>query len=113
MRISDWSSDVCSSDLPQDDGVDRAGFLAQPAIDAFHHVDIVARRPAAAVGAWLGFDGDRLRRADRLAQLAGDATLLTAGTAPQRELTPEARALRALFIQIGRTSCRESVSPYV
>src|SRR3546814_10708967 len=77
---------------PQDDGVDRAGFLAQPAIDAFHHVDIVARRPAATVGAWFGFDGDRLRRADRLAQLAGAATLLTAGIATQREFTPEARA---------------------
>src|SRR5262245_24439949 len=26
-----------------DDGVDRASLLAQPAIDAFHHVDVVAR----------------------------------------------------------------------
>src|SRR3546814_1594519 len=73
MRISDWSSDVCSSDL---------------------------HAPAATVGAWFGFDGDRLRRADRLAQLAGDATLLTAGIAPQREFTPEARALWTLFIRV-------------
>ena len=34
---------------PLDDGIDRAGFLAQPAIDAFDHVDIVARGAAGAV----------------------------------------------------------------
>src|SRR3546814_19320328 len=57
MRISDWSSGVCSSDL-------------------------------------LGFDGDRLRRADRLAQLAGDAPFLAVGIAPQGVLATEARAER-------------------
>src|SRR3546814_7236176 len=86
MRISDWSSDVCSSDL--------AGLLAIAAIDAFRHVDVVARGAAAAVGARLGLDGDGLGRADRLAQLAGDAALLAVG-------------------KIGRASCRERVRQYV
>ena len=67
-----------------DDGIDRAGFLAQPAIDALHHVDVVAGGAArAVVAARAGFDGDRLRRADRLAQLAGDAALLPVGVAAE------------------------------
>src|ERR1700683_5037650 len=77
---------------PFDDGVDRAGFLAEAAIDAFGHVDVVPGRTPAAVGARLGLDGDRERRADRLAQLAGDAAFLAVGIAPERVLAAEARA---------------------
>src|SRR4051812_8741470 len=74
-----------------DDGVDRAGLLAEAAIDALHHVDVVAHRAACAVVApRAGLDGDRLRRADRLAQLAGDAAFLAIGIAAQRVLAPEA-----------------------
>src|SRR6266851_4822553 len=81
-----------------DDGVDRTGFLAEPAIDAFHHVDVVARRaPRAVVAAGTGLDGDGLRRADRLAQLAGDAALLAVGVAAQRMLAAEARRDRPLL----------------
>src|SRR5262245_19706101 len=80
-----------------DDGVDRAGFLAQPAIDAFDHVDVVARGPPrAVVAARAGLDGDGLGGTDRLAQLAGDAALLAVGIAPQRMLAAEAWGLRAL-----------------
>src|SRR5690606_16791861 len=76
-----------------DDGVDRAGLLAEAAIDALHHVDVVAHGAAGAViAAWTGLDGDGLRRADRLAQLAGDAALLPVGIAAQRVLAPKARA---------------------
>src|SRR5581483_657831 len=81
-----------------DDGVDRAGLLAQPAIDAFDHVDVVARgAPRAVVAARAGLDGDGLRRADRLAQLAGDAALLAVGVAAQRVLAAEARRDRPLL----------------
>src|SRR2546421_12147719 len=52
---------------PLDDRIDRAGLLTIAAIDAFGHVDVVARRAAAAVVARLGLDRDRQRRADRLA----------------------------------------------
>src|SRR5689334_2195891 len=83
-----------------DDGVDRAGFLAEAAIDALRHVDVVTRRAAAAVLARLGLDGDGERRADRLAQLAGDAALLAAGIAAQRMLAAEARGERPLLIGI-------------
>src|SRR3990170_219146 len=72
----------------QDDGVDRAGLLAKAAVDAFHHVDVEAGGPPRAVVAPRSrLDGDGLSRADRLAQLAGDAALLPARIAPQRKLT--------------------------
>src|SRR6185312_4978793 len=51
---------------PLDDGIDRAGLLAEAAIDALRHVDVVAGRAAAAVGARLGLDGDGEGWADRL-----------------------------------------------
>src|SRR6185312_6272651 len=73
-----------------DDGVDRTGLLAEPAIDALHHVDVVAHGAAGAVvAARTGLDGDRLRRADRLAELAGDAALLAIGIAAQGVLAAE------------------------
>src|SRR6266545_5635197 len=84
-----------------DDGVDRAGLLAEPAIDALDHVDVVAGGAAGAVvAARPGLDGDRLRRADRLAQLAGDAALLAVRIAAQRMLATEARRDRPLLERI-------------
>src|SRR5262245_2597025 len=83
------------------DGVDRAGLLAQAAIDALHHVDVVARGPPGAVVApRTGLDGDRLRRTNRLAQLAGDAALLAIRIATQRVLAAEARGDRPLLERI-------------
>src|SRR5712671_3321128 len=83
---------------PFDDGVNRAGLLAQTAIDAFHHVDIVARRAArAVVAARPRLDRDGLGRTDRLAQLAGDAALLAVGIAAQRMLAAKARRDRPLL----------------
>src|ERR1700712_373046 len=77
---------------PLDDGIDRTRFLAQSAIDALHHVDVVAHGAAGAVvAARAGLDGDGLRRTDRLAQLAGDAALLAVGVAAQRVLAAEPR----------------------
>src|ERR1700751_4185657 len=81
-----------------DDGIDRAGLLAQTAVDAFDHVDVVARGAArAVVAARTRLDGDRLGRTDRLAQLAGDAALLAVGIAAQRVLAAEARRDRVLL----------------
>src|ERR1700693_5939982 len=84
-----------------DNGIDRAGFLAQAAIDALHHVDVVTRgAPGAVIAPRPRFDGDRLGRADRLAQLAGDAALLAIGVAPQGVLAAEARRQRPLLERI-------------
>src|SRR5262249_13554869 len=69
--------------------------------DALHHVDVVARGPTGAVvAARAGFDGDRLRRTDRLAQLAGDAALLAVGVAPECVLATETRAQLTLFERV-------------
>jgi hypothetical protein len=84
-----------------DDGVDRTGFLAQPAIDAFDHIDIVASGTArAVVAARAGLDRDSLRRADRLAELASDTALLAVGIAAQYMLAAEARRQRVFFERI-------------
>ena len=53
--------------------------LAEAAVDALCHVDVVASGAARAVLAGLGLNGDGLGRADRLAQLARNAPLLACG----------------------------------
>lgn len=47
------------------DGIHGAGLLAEAAVDALGHVDVVTRGAAAAVGAGLSLDGDRLPRGHR------------------------------------------------
>src|SRR5690606_28906956 len=81
-------------------GIHRAGFLAEAAVDALGHVDVVARGAARTVLARLGLDGDGLGRADRLAELAGDAALLAVGVAAQGVLAAKARAERSLLVGI-------------
>src|SRR3546814_8272601 len=101
MRISDWSSDVCSSDLPfvaifkelglvvdqllarfrrkfeiraLDDRIHRAGFLAETTIAALRHVVGVTRCAAAAVCPRFSIDRTGLGTTNRLTQLARHAT---------------------------------------
>src|SRR5690606_6645554 len=87
-------------DARLDDGVHRADFLAEAAVDALEQVDVVARGAAGAVLAHFRIDGDRQRRADRLAQLAGDAALLAVRIAALRVQAAEARRLRRLFLGV-------------
>ena len=65
--------------------------LAEAAEDALGHVNVVASSAARTVGTRLGFDCDGLRWADGLAQLAGNASLLTAGVSAKRMLSCETR----------------------
>src|SRR3954470_6419552 len=84
-----------------DDGVHRAGLLAKAAVDAFDHIDVVARGAAGAVvAARSGLDRDGLRRADRLAEFTGDAAFLAVGIAAQRVLAAKARRNRPLLERI-------------
>src|SRR3954471_15885060 len=95
------------------DGIDRAGLLAQATIDAFDHVDVVAGGAArAVVAARARFDGDRLGRTDRLAQLAGDAALLAVGIAAQRMFAAEARRDRPLLERIVQRRLRFEEIPH-
>src|SRR6201987_1482818 len=84
-----------------DDGVDRARLLAHAAIDALDHIDVVAgRAPRAVVPPWSGLDGDRLRRANRFAQFAGNAALFAVRIAPQHMFAAEAGRNRVLLERI-------------
>src|SRR4029077_8700271 len=74
---------VVLEDPRLDDGVDRAGFLAEAAEDALHEVDVVARGAAGAVVPLFRLDMDGERGAHRLAQLARDAALFPVRVAAQ------------------------------
>src|SRR3546814_19491205 len=91
MRISDWSSDVCSSDL----GLDVLDQSFQP-----RPIERAAREPAVIIA---------FAHADpAFGALAGDIGL--AGLA----LGIEAVELHVQpFLEIGRASCRERVCQYV
>src|SRR5690606_17252702 len=58
------------------------------------------RAASAIVAARTGLDGDRLCRADRLAQLACDAAFFAVRVAAQRMFTAEARADRPLLVRV-------------
>ena len=74
-----------------DNGIDGARLLAESAVDALGHVDVVARRAARAIRAHLRLNRDGLRGAHRFAQLARDAALFAARIPTERVLSTEAR----------------------
>src|SRR3546814_17773673 len=96
MRISDWSSDVCSSDL---DSVLRAVFLGGD-VQRFQQV---ALDPAADTGDTVGHH--HVERVD----LGGDDVELDR----IRRLHHHHAVVQRLGIEIGRASCRERVCQYV
>ena len=82
------------------DGVHRARFLAKAAEDALEQVDVVPRRATGPVLSFFRVDGDGQRRADRLAQLAGDAALLAVGVTAQSVQATETGGLWSLFLRV-------------
>src|SRR5690606_5138734 len=92
--------EVVFVDVGLDDRVHRARLLAESAIDALEQVDVVSRGATGTVLARRRIDGDRQRRAHRLAQLAGDAALFPVGVAAQRVQPAEARRLRRLLHRV-------------
>src|SRR3546814_12185625 len=99
MRISDWSSDVCSSDL-------LAEVLAEEVVQA---------------AILVGEDGDRrivAHRADRLLLVLDHRMqdqLQILHRPADRDLTAAQRipCQRPRLVEIGRASCRERVCQYV
>src|SRR3546814_3705007 len=98
MRISDWSSDVCSSDLRDHVGGEGDGF----------GVKIAARERLVRIGEdqrivrhAIGLD--RQRRAGLAQQIEHGA----------HHLRLTAEAIGILHAQIGKASCREGVCQYV
>src|SRR3546814_3851977 len=84
MRISDWSSDVCSSDLLLHIGLGRGALVL---VDEIHR--FVERAEKRLVGLWI-VRAELLRRDDHAV-----------------------RHRSAQDVQIGRASCRERVCQYV
>src|SRR3546814_4456943 len=92
MRISDWSSDVCSSDLlraPAGRCPPSGARLAHTAPG--HAAPLPSRAHGQAGGARVGIDALQQRHDAPLAMLD----------------------MRMLLVQIGRASCRERVCQYV
>lgn len=78
-------------------GIYRAALLAETAVNAFRHVDVVARGSPGAVGTFLGFDSDGLRGTDGFAKFARDAPLFACGVAAQGVFAAEAWGDGSLF----------------
>jgi hypothetical protein len=66
-------------------------YLAKATEDALCVVNVVANRTTAAVGSWLGFDRNRLRRANRFTQLARNASFLACARGERRKTLFAAR----------------------
>src|SRR3546814_18234852 len=105
MRISDWSSDVCSSDLPGPRAGRRLGVRDVGLIAAMNLPWVpVRRRPRVAIlatGDEVVMPGEPLGPSQIVSSngLALSAFVRACGGAP--------------LLQIGRASCRERVCQYV
>src|SRR5688572_2553570 len=97
-------------DAGLDDGVHRAGFFTETAVDALEQVDVVTRGAARTVRRHVGLDGDGQRRAHRLAELARDAAFLAVRITAQRMQPAETRRLwRLLFWIVDGELAREEL----
>src|SRR3546814_14595985 len=110
MRISDWSSDVCSSDLPQpEEGVTYAAKIdkAEARIDFTHDANFIERQIRAlnpVPGAFFEYRGERFRvHAAHIEHASG-----TPG-----KLIDDSLLIACGQGEIGRESCRERVCQYV
>src|SRR3546814_16345891 len=117
MRISDWSSDVCSSDL-RAAGQRQTGLLGagddveRDAGGALHLVQELG----AVAGAPAGFGGNRAGDGDAAAGHLLGADLQRIDGARYGRLRQPAGAAQALAEaddEIGRAACRERVGKYV
>src|SRR3546814_16044332 len=102
MRISDWSSDVCSSDLP---------LLGRPGDEAFRGVqieDIEAVDPRREDDEW---DGENLLRRRRIVDELIAIGLVDDLARRRRDIHADLE--RVGNAEIGRAACRERVCEYV
>src|SRR3546814_13982352 len=112
MRISDWSSDVCSSDL----------LILGLRLDLRKLGHAVDQPPDVGAEQSLDFLGRRQRILERVVEQRGDDRLAVEAEIGQNardldrmaEIGVARRAfLAAVFLEIGRASCRERVCQYV
>src|SRR3546814_17286345 len=102
MRISDWSSDVCSSDLIREEFSDMAQHARTDRSASARKDDVIQIRAAAELKAMLS----------RAASLRGQKLSEFMLASARRET--EATILdQRTFFQFGGASCRERVCQYV
>src|SRR3546814_1159214 len=105
MRISDWSSDVCSSDLPQARRPELTSTLANEDLGGLAGwvVDVIERIGAPGVGALVALE-------TAFPPIPSEVILPFAGFSAARTCSSCSRPARR---QIGRASWRERVCQYV
>src|SRR3546814_17735031 len=119
MRISDWSSDVCSSDLAQCGGRQpvaerRLGGLCDVALQPRNGIQqprLIGREAGAGRAAHIDRPGGGQRRVAQHRVQAESGIVAAAAVAPQRAGGVE--LLIEVSAEIGRASCRERVCQYV
>src|SRR3546814_20547404 len=113
MRISDWSSDVCSSDLRPRQALEP---LVLPVVEAL--LEALPARSASELGLAAGHVLEHV--GDGLARAGFPHQEYREDAVGVQQRDPDARGLRrgllvgeAAVRGIGRASCRERVCPYV
>lgn len=86
--------------LTLNNSINGACLLAETAVNALCHVNVVSRRTTRSVQTGLGLDSDCLSGTDGFAELACNATLLTVGVSPQRVLAAESGRKRSLLERV-------------
>src|SRR3546814_9484838 len=105
MRISDWSSDVCSSDLPSmSEPLLSLTFIARSSL-------LLRDRHMTASASIVGMGQDLLDANRVLGAIAHSEEHPAAFPKPQKGNAK--RAEDGKVLEIGRASCRERVCPYV
>src|SRR3546814_13811406 len=99
MRISDWSSDVCSSDLAEDCGYCSQSAHADTGLKATKLMDVRAVLQAAAEAKDAGSQRFCMGAAWR--------------NPKDRDMPVIVEMIEGVRQKIGRASCRERVCPYV
>src|SRR3546814_9406429 len=109
MRISDWSSDVCSSDLDQsEDSLAIALEFSQPLVGTQDFDELVGFTEAMAKpSSWSLDDSGKILRYPHVSPNQ-DFTVKVSGELLAADGTRLGRA-----VEIGRASCRERVCQYV
>src|SRR3546814_4606188 len=103
MRISEWSSDVCSSDLDVDDAI------------VLDHVELLEARVVSDRLCGIGIaDDNETVHVEKIQSFGGDRRVeLTVHQGLDRGSRFESETAENPSAEIGRASCRERVCQYV
>src|SRR3546814_14249309 len=113
MRISDWSSDVCSSDLVTDECGAPARFTGATIIPVAHDDGKLSPDAIDPYVQWLGSEHHPQPAAVSITQSTEMGTLYTVDEIAAVCDKAHAAGLIVHLDETGRASCRDRVCPYV